>query len=363
MRSYKVLVLGLVCGVVLSACSTNSGNEINYRESVITPTLEVPPDLISRSSDKNLTLPGSKVGTADNTGRFVETGNLNIEARVLPVIDDLKLEGQGDLYWLSVSMPAVKIYPAIKAFWADQGFQLIKDEPVIGIIETEWLGFKAGNDSFFASFMASMRAAESRDQYSTRIVRNADNEAINIFLAHRGQELVIDEESDALGDSRLKQGWQFVPSDPAKEIEMLSRLMVFLGMQDDQLKQELEKLGQFAARTSIEIDEKEEQPFLVVKHGLGQTWNRLIYQMDRLAIKVTDQSQKRNKATLALDVMDLSEKGIDKNEKNSEGKVLLRLENSVNTNATRIDVLDENADVTHSDESKQLLNYLHDQLR
>lgn len=77
MKSYKFWVVGLVCGVTQLACSSNSDSGINYGDSVITPTLEIPPDLISKKTNKNLVLPGSKVGTKENTGRFIETGNLN----------------------------------------------------------------------------------------------------------------------------------------------------------------------------------------------------------------------------------------------------------------------------------------------
>lgn len=81
MKRYKIWVLGLVCGLTQFGCSTTPDCGINYQDSVITPTLEIPPDLISRSTDKNLALPGSKVGTENNTGRFVETGDLNKEEK------------------------------------------------------------------------------------------------------------------------------------------------------------------------------------------------------------------------------------------------------------------------------------------
>lgn len=77
MKNFKFWSLALICGLTQLACSSSSDEGINYRDSVITPTLEIPPDLISSESNKNLTLPGSKVGTKENTGRFVETGNLN----------------------------------------------------------------------------------------------------------------------------------------------------------------------------------------------------------------------------------------------------------------------------------------------
>lgn len=77
MKYFKFWCLALICGATQIACSSSSDEGINYRDSVIAPTLEIPPDLISAESNKNLKLPGSKVGTKENTGRFVETGNLN----------------------------------------------------------------------------------------------------------------------------------------------------------------------------------------------------------------------------------------------------------------------------------------------
>ena len=68
----------LLLPVFLTACVT--GDEaVEYENTVITPTLEIPPDLISREQNKNLSLPSSNMGKPENTARFVETGNLNFK--------------------------------------------------------------------------------------------------------------------------------------------------------------------------------------------------------------------------------------------------------------------------------------------
>ncbi|MCP5051704.1 MAG: outer membrane protein assembly factor BamC, partial [bacterium] len=174
------------------ACSsTNSTGEINYRTSEVTPTLEAPPDLIGTSTGRNLDIPGSVVGKEENIGRFTETGYIGLERKVLPVFANMSIQGQGDLYWLAVSMPAEELYPLIREYWAEQGFLLTVDEPSIGVMETEWLGLKSGSDSFISSFIASMQGAESKDQYLTRLERSEDNNSTRVYLAHRGQELII----------------------------------------------------------------------------------------------------------------------------------------------------------------------------
>ena len=58
---------------------------------------------------------------------------------VLARVESLQLQGSPDFYWLSVDEPVENLYQQVKNFWAFEGFGLIVDEPVIGIMETEWV--------------------------------------------------------------------------------------------------------------------------------------------------------------------------------------------------------------------------------
>ena len=354
----RIWILALVVATTQWGCSSSSEG-ISYRDSVITPTLEVPPDLVTPAADKNLELPGSKVGKAENSGRFVETGNLNVEARVLPKVKDISLQHEGGVYWISVKRPVAKVYPLVRDFWAEQGFRLIKDEPLIGIQETEWLGVKSGNDSFFASILASMRAAERRDQYLTRVEPEGDD-ATRIYIAHRGQELVIDEDTTALDKTTLKEGWQFVPTDASREVEMMSRLMIFLGMQDEQAKQQLARLGSLQSRSSLQLD-RDDQPYVLVQGGLQQTLNRLRYRMDKMAVDVSAIEQDEREITLQLDSNALLELGVIKLVETST--VGIRLESSANSNTTRIDVLGKSGSSVHDKQAVSVMNFLVEQLK
>jgi outer membrane protein assembly factor BamC len=358
----SVLLLVILAGVV--ACSSlNSDQKIDYRTSEITPTLEVPPDLVSRSSNRNLTLPGSKIGLPGNSGRYVETGNLNIDARTLPQFENIKINGEGDLYWLEVPDKAEKVYPVIRNFWLEQGFTLEMDEPAIGIMETNWLSLKSGSDSFLASFFESMAAAERKDQYKTRFERSTDNLGTRIYIAHNGQELVIDDAN--LPKSTVKfgrsQGWNFTPSDSFKEYEMLSRLMIFMGMQDSAVKAELEKIGLFAARAGIEYDKENEETFLQVKQGFQQTWNRLIHQMDRLSIPFIKQNKKDNEGSISIKSSALVDR-IDQPAELSDN-ITLSLNGGSNSDNTRIDVLDDSGSLDQSDNAKKVMQFFQQQLK
>lgn len=358
-----LLLLSLL--TLLAGCETlSSDDEIDYRKSEITPTLEIPPDLISRSTDANLTLPGSTVGTAENSGRYIETGNLNVEARTLPVVDNIKLEGQGDLHWIKVPEKAGKAFQLIRNFWAEQGFRLQLDEPALGLMETEWLSSRSGKDSFFAAIFESLAGAGSQDQYVTRFERADNDTATLIFLAHRRQEQVIEDpdKKSVIVETRRTQGWQFVPADPNKEYAMLSRMMIYLGMQDETVKAELNKIGLFAARASIQYNEDDDETYLLVNQGFEQTWNRILHRLDRLSVPVSDKDKSSNDGTITIQQSALALQNID-DEYTSLNQVVLSLEGSDNSDKTRIDIINQSGTVDKSPTAKQILNYFLAQLK
>ena len=363
MTGFKFFVFLLGAILVLSSCSSTPGKKINYRDSVVTPTLEIPPDLLSRSAEKNLTLPGSKVGTAANKGRFVETGDLKIEERVLPVLTDFKIVGEGDFYWLEVAKPVDKVYPLIRAFWAEQGFQLIKDEPLIGFMDTEWMSLKSGKKSLLSSFLESFRSAESRDQYRTRVERHGDQS--RVYVSHRGQEQIIDENTTAWKPGEVRQGWQFVPSDQFKAVEMLSRLMIYLGLQDDRVKQELDKIGSFESRTYLDLVDvgNQEESVLMVRQGFAQTWNRLVYHLDKLNIAFTVIQKENNSGSILPDANSLIKLCGKLDKLKQHDRLLISLQGGKSSDQTKIEIQDKAGQVDRGVAAGQLLNFLLEQLR
>jgi outer membrane protein assembly factor BamC len=352
----------LIVAVLASGCSSSGEKEqLSYRDSEITPTLEIPPDLTQLSAEQNVDLPGSKVGLPANSGRYVETGNLNIEVRTLPTVEGIRIDGQGDLHWMEVPEKAEVLYPQIRTFWAEQGFRLIKDEPAVGVMETEWLSQVSGSDSFFGSILESMKNAEFKDQYKTRLERSADNEATHIFIAHRGQEqLVPDTEKQQIASLEAKGGWHFTKPDPAREYEMLSRMMLYLGMRDEQVRAEMEKIGLFAARASIEYDEEDEETFLVLDHGYRQSWNRLLLQLDRMSIPVLERDDGEDSGSVEIALASIAARELDEDER--ESTILLSLEGSAGSK-TRVDVRNDNGTLVQSELSRKILQTLQRQLK
>ncbi len=369
MDSYRLLVSTCVLCLLVTGCSTGPG-KVNYRGDSFTPTLEVPPDLISRSSSRNLTLPGSKVGSEENKGRYVATGAQKVASRVLPKFDQIGLEGQGDLHWLTVPQSAQDVYPLMQNFWADQGFNLIMDEPLLGVMKTEWLSQKTtGEESFFTSIIASMKASDSKDQYVTRIERASEDGKTRIYLAHRRQEYIFQKGGLFKSNNNEAQalGWQLMPADPDKEYAMLSRIMVSLGMHIEDVKEELEKIGQFSSLAKLEYDEDaNDRAVLIVKQSFSQTYNRLVHQMDRLSIPVVKQERSKNEGEVLLDsktIQALINEDLTDGSDEKLDPIILSLKGSASTNETSISVNNRDGLALNSEKSTKILQFLYSELR
>lgn len=359
MTPIKTLIAGMLSMLLVGACASSSQSdaELNYRSSVATPTLELPPDLINPGDNNNLNLPGSEIGKASNVGRFKETGNINVEPAVLPTINHYQVAGSGDLFWLEVDAEVEKLYPKLKAFWADQGFRLVRDEPIAGVMQTEWLNFKPSSGSFLGNIFATFRAADRKDAYVTRLERSESGN--RIYIAHMGQIRIVDpdtEKSLAL-KPQIQSGWQFVAAQTDKEVAMMSRLMLFLGADDERVKEEIAKIGRFPKRAEILTDEDLEVQYLKLQGGLTQSINRLRYQFDRYDVTTEELLKESQQATFRVSSSALEE-DLKLEELAVDGKVSIRLKGDGQTSLTRLDVMDGQGTVSRSQQAKPLLNVL-----
>ncbi len=276
-------ILVTIALLTLAACGSSSP-DLRYLDSRVLPPLEVPPDLttVDTESEPTFKLPA------------VFSGELNDpDARkkipVLARVDSITLEGFADFYWLSLDAPVDQLYQLVKEFWASEGFTLAMDEPVIGIMETEWVFSKEGKEEedqgFFARLLSSEDLSESQDQFRTRIARDSAEPGVRIYISHQGTE-IIRKLSTRPTEQKSDAEWKFRLSETELEVEMLSRLMIYLGLQRAEMEQQLENVKLFAARASFYTDYVEEESYLLVQEGYSRTWNRTLHQLDRLNFEV-----------------------------------------------------------------------------
>jgi len=282
----------IFAAISLTACGGSSA-DLEYLDSRVMPNLEIPPDLTLINVDSDFKLP--EIFSGDNT-----------EARnsipVLAKVDSIKLEGHSDYYWLSIDEPVDNLYQLVKDFWASEGFTLAMDEPVIGTMKTDWVFNKEGEEyedkSFLARIFSSDDLAESQDQFKTRIARDAGTGASQVYITHRGTQVepvllsAQEKKYDQVHLLNIGEGddWIFRVSEPELEVEMLSRLMLYLGLRQSEVDGQLANIKLFAPRVSIHTefsgDESDDENYLLVKEKYTRAWYRTLHQLERLDLKV-----------------------------------------------------------------------------
>src|SRR6185436_12849862 len=53
-------------------------------------------------------------------------------------VGNFKIERLGNDRWLSTTLTPEQVFPQVRAFWKDSGFELAQDRPEAGVIETVW---------------------------------------------------------------------------------------------------------------------------------------------------------------------------------------------------------------------------------
>ncbi|HEX4879025.1 MAG TPA: outer membrane protein assembly factor BamC, partial [Limnobacter sp.] len=148
-RPLKVLLLCATLGVAAGCASYQQAVEnqkVAYRTAEKREKgLEVPPDLTSQSADEQFLVPGESGSGAVSASSFY-SGGRSTGARpaaqsaepVLATTDQVELKRVGNVRSLVVKMPPEKIWPQLREFWKDTGFELSVDDPKIGLMETNW---------------------------------------------------------------------------------------------------------------------------------------------------------------------------------------------------------------------------------
>lgn len=295
------LVLALTA---LAACSTNFDTLLpdrrpDYRQSKVTQTLEVPPDLTSSTIDDTLMVPEiNPAGSASLTTYASERGGQQQpQARkteaVLPPQAGITLEQDGNQRWLVVAAPVDQVWPKVREFWTSNGFALKRDDPTIGIMETDWVENRAdipqdGLRAILKKYLDILYSAPTRDRFRTRLERTADGKSAEVYLTHSGVEEVAVGGASASSSNTFI--WQRRPSDPELEAEMLKRLTVYLGASEKRAEVQQAKTG-VTTGSRVRLVEQGGESQLVVSENYSRAWRLVGLALDSSNYAVEEQNR------------------------------------------------------------------------
>jgi outer membrane protein assembly factor BamC len=309
------IALSIALALTLAGCSTGSGvgDGPRYQASRQLDTLEVPPDLIGPAMERAYRIP-------DAPGERISARDLEQETRtaprratgatpvILPGSPDIQLQRDGQTRWLSVAASPEALWPQFREFWRTQNLILERDEPTIGIMETQWAENRAGiplgtTRSILARAIGTLYDAGTRDQYRLRVERRDDG-GTDVFISHRG---AVEEG----GPEGMASRWVIRDSDASLEAEMLSRLLVFLTTGEvSGTAVAAEEADDFEQTGQVDLVERDGVPMLVIRGEPDALWRRLGLALDRTGFMVDEQDRSTGSflVTYRPDIADDAEK-------------------------------------------------------
>jgi outer membrane protein assembly factor BamC len=290
--SLGLAVATLLAGLALSGCTTLSdtlsGGKVDYKSASATkgPALDVPPDLSQLTRDSRYVVPGMAV----SANAYQVTQPAAAAPTAANVMGDVRIERAGNQRWLVVNRPADKLWDPVREFWKENGFQLPIEQAELGILETDFAENRAKLPQDFirntiGKVFDGLYSTGERDKFRTRLERTAIG-STEIFISHRGMVETVTGNTSSGGSGSTV--WQPRPADPELEAEFLRRLMLKLGVSQEQSKA---LLASSVQRQTSRVTAANGVPVLQVDEGFERAWRRVGLALDRTGFTVEDRDR------------------------------------------------------------------------
>jgi outer membrane protein assembly factor BamC len=373
---FSRVAVAACAALALAACSTFSGFElpskkVDYKSAGKIPPLDVPPDLTRPTTDDRYLVPDvNPKGTATFSAYSKDRSGAAPSATrdVLPEAGEARIERAGTQRWLVVKGEPAKLWPVVKDFWQETGFIVNVELPEAGVMETDWAENRAKiPDGFIRNTLGKLLDAvystSERDKFRTRLERGGEAGTTEIYISHRGMEEVFtaaDKESTK---------WQPRLPNPELEAEMLRRLMVRLGVQENRARAQL---ASSAATPRASLSRGSDGATLSLDEQFDRAWRRVGLALDRVGFTVEDRDRSKGLYFVRYIDPEVDNKSADKGwlsklkfwgstskPKNEQYQILVR----GGDNGAQVNVLDKSGARESSQTAGRILSLLYDQLK
>ena len=303
------LALPAALVLALAGCSGFGSKTTDYKgaQSRAAQPLEVPPELTAPTMDDRYAIPDPRTQTTysaySQRGAAGTAPAATGAAPVLPKIEGVRLERFGDQRWLVVKGEPERVWPVIREFWVEAGFPLVREDPAVGIMETEWYEDRAKIDNdivrrTIGRVLPGLWSTPRRDKYRTRLEKGSEPGTTEIFVSNRAMEEVY---TNATQDRTV---WQPLSADRELEAEMLSRMMVKMGADATKVASAarsatpgIRATAPAAAPIVTEarnaVLENSGAGPLVVNDSFDRAWRRVGLALDRVGFTVEDRDRSK----------------------------------------------------------------------
>jgi Uncharacterized lipoprotein len=374
MKSRHAGALALTALLSLTACSDINeflGNDdsVDYKSARRGDPLSIPPDLTQAASDPRYRAPETGATTFSEyqqQGQAAQQAASVGQPSVLPQRNDMRVERDGQLRWLSIDRPPEEVFPKLVDFWNEQGFNVVVNNPQAGLIQTDWAENRAKiPEGWIRQALGKIIdfAFDSgeRERFRTRVER-VDGNRTEVFVSH---EQMIEKRSD----STDLVSWTPGKEDPGLNAAMLARMLVYLGTDVDRARTLVAQAEESRQRPAVQQVDRATGAELHVNEPFDRAWRRVGVALDSGGFTVDD----RDRAAGDFYVRYLD---TDTGEKREQPNLLSRMFGGRNMTqpeqfrvhlaeqggSTVVTVLDAEGNRTTNATAQRLLNVLADKL-
>ena len=295
-------ILAVLSLALLAGCSLfRDKNEYKGAQARAAQPLEVPPELTAPTMDDRYSIPDPRAQTSYSAyTQKAAPGTTAAPATqvVLPRFEDVRLDRYADQRWLVVKGDPEKVWPVVREFWIDSGFRLLREQPELGLMETDWYEdrSKIPQDIIrrtIGRVIDGMYSLPRRDKYRTRLEKGVEPGTTEIYVSNRNVEEVYT--SGNLDATK----WEIRPADREMEAEMLTRIMAKIGGGETKVTTASAPLpgrrgvtpAASEARNAV-LENSGAGP-LLVNDGFDRAWRRVGLALDRVGFTVEDRDRSK----------------------------------------------------------------------
>jgi outer membrane protein assembly factor BamC len=289
-RCVAGLVVAALAGCETLGPSASIGKRIEYKTTGSAPALEIPPDLTTPRFDDRFAVTTASAAAAQGTRPRNE---------ILPQNPDARVVRAGTERWLVVKSGPDATWSTVRQFWTDLGFVLAVEQPVIGVMETDWAENRAEIPQDIVrqtvgKYIDIFYTTYKRDKFRTRVERGTEPGTMEIYISHRGMEQMP---TTVQQGQAMAFAWAVLPPNPDLESEMLARLMQRFGTPAPAASAAVAASappvpGQPAPGDAARIEKGADGAArLVVNDAFDRAWRRVGLALDRTGFTVVDRDR------------------------------------------------------------------------
>jgi outer membrane protein assembly factor BamC len=290
----------LLASLLLTGCGLLDSKKADYQSVKRSRPLDIPPELSAPAKDDRYTVSeASSKGTTFSSYNAERSAAMSVggdaAASAAPVAvplqsDSLRIQRAGTQRWLVVSEPPDQVWLKVRRFVEARGLVVKMESPELRLIETDWAEKAAyvpegGIRGQLAKALGAIYSTSERDRYRIRLEPGIEPGTTDVFISHRGVEEVY------ISAERAETRWQPRANDPELEMEMLSRLIRFLGADEQKATAIVAASAANPPGERARVAESGGKLFLDVDERFDRAWRRVGLALDRNGFTVEDRDR------------------------------------------------------------------------